>query len=208
MVTRFTLVACLLPAILGMPALAYEYQLSATAIREAYFIGLDNGSPRTEFFGRYIHVLSAPKVGPYIAAISILTPFARVVEHSGSTINYSAQDAVQQFLGKPSVFRVRVDIYLTATYSALLTTERREVRARPSDFWRDFKIKTIQNNREIPLQNLRGQARYANRSGALMGAIVQLEYKPEEIDTSSITIEALAPDGQQIQTTFDLAKLR
>lgn len=155
------------------------------------FIGLDNGSPRTEFFGRYIHVLPPPKAGPYIAAISILSPFARVVEHSGSTINYSAQDAVQQFLGKPSVFRVRVDIYLTATYSALATTERGEVRARPSDFWRHFKIKAIQNNREIQLQNLRGQARYTSKTRALTGAIVHLEYKPEEIDTSSITIEVL-----------------
>jgi hypothetical protein len=200
LVTRFTLAACLLLAILGIPALVYEYPLSATAIREAHFIGLDNGSPRTEFFRRCIHVLPRRK-RPYIAAISILTPFARVVEHS---INYSAQ----QFLDKPSVFRVRVDIYLKASYSDLVTTERGEVRARPSDFWRDLKIKTVQNNREIPLQNLRGRARYASKPRALMGAIVQPEYKPEEIDTSSITIEVLAPDGQQIQTTFELAKLR
>lgn len=131
--------------------------------------------------------------------------FAQVVEHSGSTVNYSAQDAVQQFLDKPSNFRVRVEIYLTTTYSALVTRGR-EVRVGPSDFWRNFKIMAIQDHREIHSQKLQGHAVYGEAT--LMGATVEVEYKPEEIEATRITIEVLAPDGDQTQTTFDLATLR
>ena len=205
LITQFRFAAWLLPLILAAPALAYRYPLSADEIREAYFLGLDNGNLRMEFFAGYIHRLPPPKTGPYIATISILTPFAQVVEHSGSAVNYSAQDAVQQFLDKPSNFRVRVEIYLTTTYSALVTRGR-EVRVRPSDFWRNFKIKAIQDHREIHSQKLQGHAMYGEAT--LTGATVEVEYQPEEIEAMPITIEVLAPDGHQAQTTFDLAKLR
>jgi hypothetical protein len=43
--------------------------------------------------------------------------------HASKTLNYSAQDAVKEFLGKPAVLRMHLDVcYLGATENAIKGT--------------------------------------------------------------------------------------
>ncbi len=205
---RLGLSASFLALAIALPALGHEFPLSPTAIREAYFLGTRVDSKTAEFFEQYVHKLPPPKTGPHVAAVSILTPYAQVVEHAGRTINYSAQDAVKDFLGKPAVFRLRVDIHLTATYSEQLASEAGTVRFRSPDFWRDFQIKLIQNKEEISVQAVQGHSVHGFKGRGLIGAFVELEFKSEKVDSAPISVQVLTPDGQQVVTTFDLTRLR
>jgi len=192
--------------ILPFPCLAYNYPLSPTAIREAYFLGLRT-EKKIEFFAPYTHQLPFPKTGPHIAAISVVTPYAQIVERGGAYKNYSAQDAVQDFAEKRGAIRVRIEIRLTPTYSGLVPTESGVLRSRDPDFWKDFKLKLLQNGNEIAQQSTRSETVFRGRDG-IVGAILMMEYKCDKIASVPTTVQVLAPDSQIVETTFDQEALR
>src|SRR6266403_1112078 len=90
-------------------ACGYDFPLSESAIRGAYFLGTKGPSQGSVFLGGYTHAVSQLKVGACTSAISLETPFAHVALHASEAVNYSAQDAVKEFLGKPAVFRVHLE---------------------------------------------------------------------------------------------------
>lgn len=154
-----------------------------------------------------------PATGPRISSVEIETPFAIVVTRAGTaTPNYLAPDAEEEFLGKPGSFRVHVRIDLTPSYSAVVTGEGGLSR-RPDDFWRDFTIRLMQKE-EVHPQAVQGQPLFDSApdedgTPVLSGAEVDLTYDPDKIDAASpLTVEVLTPDGQDVQTTFDLSQLR
>lgn len=204
----FRLTAFLLILILPFPAFAYNYPLSPTAIREAYFLGLRTDDKKIEFFAPYTHRLPFPKTGPHVAAISVVTPYAQIVERAGTYMNYSAQDAAQDFADKPGEFRVRIEIRLTPTYSGLVPTESGVPRPRGVDFWKDFKLKLIQNGKEIGQQSIRRETVLRAHDGGIVGVIVVTDYKCNEVASVPTSVQVLAPDGQIVETTFDLETLR
>jgi hypothetical protein len=202
---RSWLVIVLAALTMAQPALAFEYPLTSEAIREAYFLGKASSSKKAEFFEKYTHHLPMPKSGPYVAWISVETPFACVVDKVSRTpLNYHAPDAEQDFLGKPGCFRVRLEIDFTPTYP-----DPTGATAVPSDFWRDFKVH-LRQRKKIPPRSVQGQPIY--NTEALLGftgATMRLDYDVKRIDPAApATIEVDTPDGQHAQTTFDLAKLR
>jgi hypothetical protein len=195
------------------PALAYNNPLSSEAIREAYFLGKRNDEQTGAFFLKYVHTLPAPKSGPYVASIGIDTPYAAIVRRvQRAPIGYHAEEAEQEFLGKPGTFTVFVEIDFTASYPdpAQFSTYVNGAVLVP-DFWKDFKIQLTQD-RKIEAQSVRGgpiYSDYAIDEYGLAGAEVELEYDPAKIDPSTpVTVDVLTPDGLDVQTTFDLAELR
>ena len=63
-------------AAFAAPALAYEYPLSSTAIREAYFAGTSTDWTYREFLGEYTHTLRELRDSGYISSVGIETPYA------------------------------------------------------------------------------------------------------------------------------------
>ena len=98
---------------LASSVFAYDYPLSSEAIREAYFIGNRRDTGTTDFIAQYTHHFPVPDSGPHVAMIQLETPYAQIVERAEQAVNYHASDAVQEFLGKPAEFRLRVQIYFT-----------------------------------------------------------------------------------------------
>jgi len=209
----------LLPAIALLalePALAsYSYPLSSEAIREAYFLGKRNDEQTAAFFAKYEHSLRAPKSGPYVGVIGIDTPYSAIVRYVQHTPNddYHAQEAEQDFLGKPGTFGVYVQIFFTPTFPdpSRLSPHGTNIVLTPA-FWEDFKIRLKQGH-EIEARSKEGGPIYADIEPVdqygLSGAEVDVDYDPAKIDASSpLTIEVVTPDGQDVRTTFDLAELR
>ena len=196
---------------IALPALAFQYPLSSTEIRDAYFIGKQNDLRAAEFFARYKHVLPMPETGPHVAAISISTPFVQVAERSGSLPDYDSLDAAKEFEAKPLLFRVRVEIDLTPTYSGLAPTDSNDIFSPAQDSWQDFHVQLVQD-KMIPAKAIRGALFYSDGASnvyGIGGAIIQLVYDPEQIDThDEVTIQVHTPDDQNVETTFDLGRLR
>ena len=193
----------------ALPALAYDYPLSPEAVREAYMLGKGDGAKRDRFFAKYTQHPPLPKTGSYVEMIQLETPFAVVAEHTAQKLNFYAPDAAEEFVGKPAVFRAHVEIDFTGSYGAQLPSETGEIRFRPDDFWRDFKIRLIQG-KEIPARTIHGTPLYsydATISG-LYGARVDLEYNAAKIKSDDATVEVITLDGQDVKADFDLGTLR
>ncbi|HYK16864.1 MAG TPA: hypothetical protein VEV37_02530 [Bryobacteraceae bacterium] len=191
------------------PALGFEYPLSPEAIREAYFLGKKNPEARQAFLKPYQHNLPLPENGPHVGLIEVQTPFtfiAQKVAAAGS--GYHAQDAEQEFLGKPGPFRIHVQIDFTATFP-----EAYDTAASLGKFWEDFHVH-LRQKREISAQRVAGQpihsdaARFSTLSG-YAGATIDVDYDVNKIDASGpATIVVDTPEGEPVETTFDFAQLR
>lgn len=202
----------LIALVIAQPATAYEYPLSSEAIRDAYFLGKASADKRRAFFAQYTRHLSMPKTGPFVAVVRVETPYAVIVQHTARMVsNYFAQDAEEEFFGKPGIFRVRVRIDLTSSYGWEIRVPSGGIRFRSDDFWRDFKIRLVQHSAIEPL-SVRGQPIYSLASDGfpsiLLGANVDLDYDAKMIPSGPITVVVDAPDGQHVTATFDLANLR
>lgn len=208
---RFGLSVSLLALAITLPTLAYEYPLSDSAIRDAYFLGKSSSDKMSVLFEKYTQRPSIPKKGPHVASVILETPYVGVVEHSREMLNYSAPAAEKDFLGKPTVFRLRVQIDLTDSYGWQIPSPTGTIRLRPSDFWKDFAVRLVQKD-EIPSKSLRGTPIYSfggdGFSSVLTGATIELTYDAEKVKSEDIKVEVLTPGGEQVEVTFDLAALR
>ncbi len=195
----------------ALRTLALSYPLSSTSIRDAYFMGERNDEQTGNFLAQYVHAFPMPDIGPYIEDIGITTPFSEVVQRSRVKYNFYAPDAVQEFEHKRFPFRVFVDIALTDTYQPIGPTEAPTDWQWVPDFWNDFKVKLIQDGKEIPSEQRRGGPAYGlgyKYMPIVTGARIELLYDPAKVDSAPTQIVVLCPTGQTYATTFKLAELR
>ena len=191
---RFGLCAFMLVLMVALSAFAYEYPLSADAIREAYFLATRPGHESAQFVSLYTHTLPEFKVGSYTSIVTIETPYLQVAEQVRTKINYHAQDAVAEFFDKPAGFRIQMDI----------------------NYWRSIsdsvKVNLIQNDKEIIPRAIKRSPLYPMAdefyTGGSIGEHLEIECVPEKIDSSVLTIKLFLPDGRKAQTEFDLGELR
>lgn len=206
-------------ALIAIPALAYQYPLSSTDIRNAYFTGIRNDELTAAFFANYARKLSAPDTGPYVAEIDLDTPYLQVARRAAGAVNYDSLDAVQEFQDKRMVFHVNVQFFFTDTYRPAPLNPTEGIPMAPltyPDFWNDFKVRLFQGSKEIRAKSVRGAAIYPSWGGGdgegppplPMGGTIVVDFDPEKIDTANATVEVLTPDGQDINVPFDLSSLR
>jgi hypothetical protein len=202
---RFGLIAILWAVVVALPALAYEFPFSPEAIREAYFLGKGHAEKKDEFFKPYKHDLAIPKTGPHVGLIEVETPFMGIVNDIASrSLSYHAQETEQDYLGKPGDFRVHVEIYFTPTYPADAANT-----VTFGAFWNDFKVH-MKQRAEIEPRSIHGQPIYDDDTiSGYDGAMIDVNYDVTNIDPGALTtIVVETPDGQDVETTFDLSQLR
>src|SRR5690348_8131446 len=156
---KFVVLAVICAGALGVVAvraLGFTYPLTSTAIRDAYFIGNRNDEQTADFLAKYVHPLPMPDTGPYVEDIGIDTPFSQVVQRTRTKANFYAPDAQEEFYHQRFAFRVFVDIALTDTYQPIGPAQAPEDWQWVPDFWNDFNVKLMQNDKEIPIEQVRG----------------------------------------------------
>jgi hypothetical protein len=202
----------LLAICLSFPsASAFDSPLSDTAVREAYFLGQRHDA---SFLGNYIKLLPSPKTGPHIASVTFLTPFAQLAQLSDRRIgNYSAQQARLDHLGADEFVKITVEIYLTASYGALIPNPGGSpaLIPRPYDFWKDFQVQVFSGNLTLTPSNSRGNPHYScGRRGHCgpTGAALEFEFPSNVFTSDSATIHVLPPEGEPVTLSFDLSRLR
>ncbi len=198
-ILRWTL-SILLPALLvAQPATAYNYPLSSEAIREAYFLGSGDPNKRQAFYEKYTKRYPTPKTGQYVGLIEFKTPYLLIAERVSQNVsNYFAQDAEQEFLGKPAVCDVRVEVYFWNPNGLIARVQT------------DYAVRLKQNDKEIPLKAKWTESLVSGSSAPVdVGVAFNNEYDADKVDTDlPATVEVLSPDGKNIVETFDLASLR
>jgi hypothetical protein len=194
-----------------LPAFALDVPLSDEAIREAYFLGQRHDA---SFLSKYIKLLPPPKTGPHISSVTFLTPFAQLAQRSDRRIgSYSAQQARLDHLGEEEFVKITVEIYLTASYGALIPNPAGSptLIQRPYDFWRDFRVQVYNGNQIVSPSLSGGHGLYrCGRYGHCrpMGAALELEFPADTFTSDSATIQVLPPEGEPVFVEFDLTRLR
>jgi hypothetical protein len=186
----------LLALFLALPVNGYDdVSLSASAIRDAYFLGTRQGGLTPDILARYAHWVAELKEGQCTSQVRLETPFLQVADFAGKSPNYSSQDAVEQFYGKPMVLRIYLDICY-----------------KPKAPLNAIKIKVMQNKKEIVPLSAESSPYYPriDELAALPanGERVRLEFKSGQIDSSTLTIRIDTPDKQHGEVEFDLQTLR
>lgn len=203
--------------LLAQPIFAFQSPLSDQAVREAYFLGQRRDESMAAFLNKYTKLLPSPKTGPHISSVTLLTPFALLVEYSSRQSNYSAQQAALDHKSQDEAVEISIDIFLTPSYGAFTTppTHSRSgsplgIQMRPSDFWKTFQFRVFDGDGEITTDDLTGQPHYScSEDGCILsGATVYLRFPASAFTSDTATIEVTPPEGDRVSSDFDLSSLR
>ena len=199
-------------ALIALPALAYQYPLSSSDIRNAYLLGYAKDLNTTNFFAPYVRELPMPETGPHVAKITLKTPYGQIVELGQSAVNADVQGAEEEYATRKLPFLVQVGVDLTPTYPDPLTWNPTAPGFPVPDFQRDFPVQLVQDDKKIAEQSTQVYLLYSEGAFNIYevsGAIIEYRYDPEKIDPDNeITVEVQTPDDQEVETTFDLGHLR
>jgi hypothetical protein len=216
--SRSSVLATSLALLLAGPALAFNSPLSDESIREAYFLGQRRDESMALFLARYKHVLRPPDTGPYISSVEFLTPLASVVLLSSQRVNYSAQQAEQEHRRDDELVTITVEIQLTQSYSAILSsapTSRRSgspigYTLRSPGFWRDFDVQVLSDEKNLEPTLSTGRPTYfcSDTGCTLAGATLRLELPAKLFTSDSATVQITPPGGPEVSVNFDLVVLR
>jgi hypothetical protein len=199
---RFRLSAFLAILAIAVPVVAFDCPLTDDMIRDAYFESKMPQDRWRDFVAPYAHQLPPPKSGPDVAETGIETPYLQATEKSKNATDYFAEDAAQESSGKKMLLLPHVDIFVTPAYRA----------PNVPGFWKDFKVRLVEDQ-EIPAEMADASALWplcdnGEESCFPDGARIQLAYDADKINSAPITVHVVAPDGHDVQTTFDLGALR
>jgi hypothetical protein len=197
--------------LIALPALAYQYPLSSSDIRDAYLLGYAKDLNTTNFFAQYTRQFPTPDSGPHVASITLKTPYEQVAEMGQSAVNSDVQGAEEELASKKFSLIVCVEVDLTATYPAPTTTNPASGSPVP-DFQQDFNIQLIQDDKNIDAQSTRVNLLTSDgvsQTAQVSGAIIVLKYDLDNvIPDEAVAVKVHTPDDQHLKATFDLSQLR
>jgi hypothetical protein len=213
-----------IPAILTLSLLiaqltfSFDTPLSDTAVRQAYFMGQRHDESLVSFLDHYTKHLAPPKIGPYISSVSFMTPYALLTQLSDrQAYGYSAQQAELDHRKLVETVKIVVEIQLTGTYSNVMrnpavrtTGTPTDYLLRPSDFWRDFRVRVYTGDESLsPFIYTGHPVFFCGDAGCtLVGATIKLEFLAESFSSDSARISIDPPEGDFVSVDFDLASLR
>jgi len=188
-------------------ASAYDYPLNSESIRNAYFLGERNNFQTTRRLLQYIHQFTGPQTGRYfVSQIDISTPYQQIVLRGRrDTPGDSEVQTETDLHAHPLKFIVRVRVEWNGRYADHV---RRSIS--PPDLSRGVSIHVIQQHRITPLKTNR-QALYSSMGhggSVFVGMLFELQFDPARIASAPLRVSVREPDGQVVETKFDLTKLR
>ena len=203
---------------------AYEKQLDARAIHEAYILGQRNDKSTGDFLAPYLTQITEVQKDVHIAQIESLTPFAQIVDVSRQKAadGFTEEQAIEYYKTHGNTVNVNVTMMLPSAYPK--TAESKEVPTpepptgaqksalRPENFWQNFQFNLKQNGKTIPSRRISNQPIYSTATNAapavLTGENVWLEYDVKDVASELTSMGVVTPEGKVIKATFDLKKLR
>ncbi|MHB8486961.1 MAG: hypothetical protein ACYDCM_14710 [Candidatus Acidiferrales bacterium] len=188
-----------LVVIASLPANGYEQFLTSESVREAFFLGQRRDEGTARFLAAYRHDFPLPKKGPHISRAQVLTPYAQIVLGSeDGAIQGTVMDAEREYQTQPSVFLVQLRVFATPTYYSA---------SQLKELWEKLSIRVMQGKLLKPSKINYISRRFPGNRGP-GGTDIELQFDVAQIASAPITIEVSSPDGQRIETKFDLGQLK
>jgi hypothetical protein len=207
------------------PALnAYDKQLDAHAIHEAYILGQRNDKSTGDFLANYLSQITEPQNDVHVAEIELLTPYAQIVDESRrkTSDGYTEEQAMEYYKAHGNTVKVNVALLLPSAYpkpaeskdapTPPAATGSEKNAMRPENFWQNFQFRLKQNGKTIPSRGITNQPIHSTATNTapavLTGENVWLEYDLKDVASDLTDVEVITPQGKIIKATFDLKKRR
>jgi hypothetical protein len=224
MKTRTSMVMALLMCLWPVSGVAYDTQLDAAAIHEAYVLGQRNDKSTGDFLAPYLAQITEPQNDVHIAEIELLTPYAQVVDLSRrkTAEGYSEAQAVADYKRHGNIVTVNVVMMLPSAYPKTAETNAvptpppatgtQKSALKPENFWQNFKFTLKQGGKIIPSRGISNEPIYSTATNSapatLDGENVWLQYDAKDVGSVETIVEVVTPEGKTIKANFDLKKLR
>jgi hypothetical protein len=218
--TTIAIIICVLSPSLN----AYDKQLDAHAIHEAYILGQRNDKSTGDFLANYLSQITEPQNEVHVAEIELLTPYAQIVDESRrkTSDGYTEEQAMEYYKAHGNTVKVNVTLLLPSAYpksaeskdapSPPPATGPEKNAMRPENFWQNFQFRLKQNGKTVPSRGISNQPIHSTATNTapavLTGENVWLEYDVKDVASEPADVEAVTPQGKVIKATFDLKKLR
>jgi hypothetical protein len=193
--------------LLSLNALAFSSSLQPEEVRDAYSFGQSsNHEELAEFYNQYVHKFSYPANHPvvYVQSVEFQTPYEQIVTRSQQIIHYSKFQADEDYQANPGLVVVKIEIALRLNYAGPIPPEEafkafvsqaRGIEPRKATNKVTCDPYSITSNETSPDCQI-----YARE--------IVLQFEAAQFGPGFANIKVQTPDGQTIQTKFNLDKLK
>jgi hypothetical protein len=200
---------------------SFLYPLQSEHVREAYFLARSHSSDLDAFLNRYVRNFPVPLTGETVQSIEFRTPYELVVQRTlDKQLNYSAQDAQQDFSAHRNLVVVRIVISITPVATQVTspiqgvqvsgwpTADDELAAERSLDSWYGFHFNVAQEKAIAPKKLTVVGASPPGIDDLTIEHTIDLEFDTSQFSSGTATVEATAPDGKSVRAEFDLDKLK
>ena len=195
----------------GFPVLAYDTELSDTAVREAYFLGQRNDDKDTRFF-RSLHETSCrfprrvPTFQRFACSLRSRKSFKSPARSPPATA-LSKRNSIINARGDTLLLVVHIEFTPTyglidADHSANDAAGKKGLTLRTEDFWQDFRYGIKQKGDWIEPRSIHGEGQYGGpdsfSGSGLVGAWVYVEYDARSVPSDDTEVHVFTPDDQEV----------
>jgi hypothetical protein len=194
-------------AVLSLNTLAFNSSLQPEEVRDAYSLGQSsNHEELADFYSQYVHKFRYPANNPvvYVMSAEFQTPYEQIVSRSQQTIHYSKFQADEDYRANPRLVIVKVEFSLRLNYAGPEP---------PADGYKVF----VSQARSIEPRKIANtvtcdpyySGNYAlNTSCQTYAREILLQFDAGQFGPGAANIKIQTPDGQTVQTKFNLDKLK
>jgi hypothetical protein len=193
--------------VLSANALAFHSSLQPEEVRDAYSLGQSSKHEElTNFYDQYVHKFRYPANNPvvYVMSAEFQTPYEQIVARSQQTIHYSTFQADEDYRANPDLVVVKVEFSLKLYYVGPEP---------PAD---GFQIFVSQAKSIVPRKTTNAvtcdpyySSNYAlNTNCQAYTREIVLQFDAGQFAPGAANIKIQTPDGQTVQTKFNLDKLK
>lgn len=200
--------------LLAPAAMAYVQRLHSEEVQEAFSLGRST-DPDTvrQFFERYSRMLDCSINRICVNSIELRTPFEQVAVRSRERgTNYTAQDAETDYAARPTKLSVHIFVLYPIDYSGMNTdvpvSDEQSDSIDGSSFY-GFRIRVSQDRALKPVR-IHSRQIDLSASASFYGTEeeVILDFDPTQFDANVVTVQVTAPGGQEVESEFDLTRLK
>lgn len=209
-----TLAAFTMSIAVAPAAMAYVEKLQSEQVQEAFSLGRST-DPDTvrQFFEKYSRMLDCPATGVCVDSIELRTPYEQVAVRSRRRASdYSEQDAEKDYQARPTKLSVHIFVLYPLDFSND-DTDASQSEDQPdskdgASFY-GYRIRVSQNRAMKPTR-IHGRPIALGDSPSVYAGEEEiiLEFDPTQFDDGVAQIQVVTPDGQTVESEFDLSNLK
>jgi len=191
----------------SLNALAFSSSLQPEEVRDAYSLGQSsNHEELAKFHSQYLHKFSYPANNPvvYVMSAEFQTPYEQIVARSQQSIHYSKFQADDDYRANPRLVVVKVEFSLRLNYAGPEP---------PADDFKVFvsQVRSIEPRKianTVTCDPYYSGSYGLNTNCQMYTREILLQFGAGQFGTGAAEIKIQTPDGQTVQTRFNLDKLK